>query len=76
MAPAGIASFERRSEHKSKIYTCEKAEVRLSAEFEKIFSNYKRDWNFFQELAPSYRKPATNWVMSAKRKATRINRLN
>jgi uncharacterized protein YdeI (YjbR/CyaY-like superfamily) len=76
MHPPRLASFEKQSEHKSKIYAYEKAEVTLSDEYEKKFKAHKKAWIFFQSLAPSYRKPATNWVMSAKQKATRIRRLN
>ena len=76
MHPTGLASFEKRSEHKSKIYAYEKSEVKLSDEYEKKFKAHRNAWSFFQSLAPSYRKPATNWVMSAKQEATRIKRLN
>ena len=76
MRPAGLASFEKRKEHKSKIYAYEKAEVKLSDKYEKKFKAHKKAWNYFQSLAPSYRKPATNWVMNAKQEVTRIKRLN
>jgi len=36
----------------------------------------KNAWEYFQALAPSYRKPSTNWVMSAKQEKTRLKRLN
>jgi len=32
-------------------------------------------WDFFQAQPPSYRKPATWWVMSAKKEETRRQRL-
>ena len=76
MKPAGLASFENRKENKSKIYSYENEEVKFSAEFEKQFKGNKIAWDYFQSLAPSYRKPSTNWVMSAKQEATRIKRLN
>lgn len=75
MEPAGLASYKKKSENKSRIYTYEKAPVILAAEFEKIFKANKKAWKYFQSLAPSYRKPSLNWVMSAKQKATRIKRL-
>ena len=75
MQPMGIAIYEKRSEHKSRIYSYEKEAVKLSREFEKVFKANKKAWIFFQSLAPSYRKPATNWVMSAKQEITRIKRL-
>ena len=76
MQASGLAAFEKRTESKSKIYSHEIAEVKLSPDFEKQFKENKIAWNYFQSLAPSYRKPATNWVMSAKQETTRIKRLN
>ena len=75
MKPAGLASFEKRKENRSKIYSYENGEVKLSPEFEKQFKANKIAWNYFQSLAPSYQKPSTNWVMSAKQETTRIKRL-
>lgn len=76
MQPAGIASFKLRKEDKSRIYTHEIAEVHFSDEFEKIFKANKKAWDYFQALAPSYKKVSKNWVMSAKQEITQIKRLN
>lgn len=76
MLPPGLASFEKRTENKSRIYAHEIAEANLSADFEKQFKANKIAWDYFQSLAPSYRKISANWVMSAKQEATRIKRLN
>jgi uncharacterized protein YdeI (YjbR/CyaY-like superfamily) len=76
MQPAGLTSFENRKENKSKIYSYENAEVKFSTEFEKQFKANKKAWDYFQSLAASYRKPSTNWVMSAKLETTRVKRLN
>lgn len=76
MQPAGLASFENRKENKSKIYSYENAEVKFSSEFEKQFKANKKAWEYFQSLAPSYRKPSTNWVMSTKQETTKLKRLN
>ena len=76
MQPAGLASFENRKENKSKIYSYENKEVKFSPELEKQFKANKKGWNYFQSLAPSYRKPSTNWVMSAKQETTKLKRLN
>ncbi len=76
MQPAGLASFEKRIESKSKIYSHEKDEVELTQDFKKQFKANKKAWDYFQLLAPSYRKVSTHWVMSAKQEATRIKRLN
>jgi uncharacterized protein YdeI (YjbR/CyaY-like superfamily) len=76
MHPAGLESFEKRIESKSKIYSHEKDEVELTQNFKKQFKANKKAWDYFQSLAPSYRKVSTHWVMSAKQEATRIKRLN
>jgi uncharacterized protein YdeI (YjbR/CyaY-like superfamily) len=75
MEPAGFASFENRKESKSKIYAYENAEVKLSTEFEKLFKANKKAWEYFQSLAPSYKKLSTHWVMRAKQDTTKIKRL-
>ncbi|OQP57292.1 bacteriocin-protection protein [Niastella vici] len=76
MQPAGVASFEKRIESKSKIYSHEKDEVELTQPYKKLFKANKKAWDYFQLLAPSYRKVSTHWVMSAKQETTRIKRLN
>src|SRR5580765_3340895 len=76
MRPAGLASFEKRIESKSKIYSYEKDEVELTPNLKKQFKANKKAWEYFQSLAPSYRKVSKNWVMSAKQETTQIKRLN
>ena len=76
MQPPGLVAFGGRTEIKSKIYAHENQEVKFSADFEKQFRANKKAWNYFQSLALSYRKPSSNWVMSAKQESTRIKRLN
>ena len=76
MQKAGLESYEKRTLCKSKIYAFENEEVKFSADFEKQFKANKKAWNYFQSLAPSYRKLSSSWVMSAKQEATRIKRLN
>jgi uncharacterized protein YdeI (YjbR/CyaY-like superfamily) len=76
MQPAGLSSFEKRTESKSKIYSYEKEQVELTPNFKKQFKANKKAWDYFQSLAPSYKKLSTHWVMSAKQESTRIKRLN
>lgn len=76
MHPKGVLAFEKRKEHKSKIYSYEKEPVILSAEFAGVFKANKEAWTFFQSLAPSYQRSAIHWVMTAKQRATSIKRLN
>ena len=76
MEPAGLASFEKRTEGKSKTYSYEKDKVELTQSFKKQFKANKKAWDYFQSLAPSYRKVSAHWVMSAKQGTTQIKRLN
>ena len=76
MQDAGLEIYKHRTNSKSKIYAFENEEVSLSIEFEKTFKENKIAWDFFQTLAPTYRKPSLNWVMSAKQEATKLKRLN
>lgn len=76
MQPAGHAAFEKRIESKSGIYSFEKEETELTPDFKKQFKANKKAWEYFQTLAPSYRKISTHWVMSAKQESTRKKRLN
>ncbi len=76
MQPAGLASFEKRTESKSKVYSHEKEEAELSQSFKKQFKTNKKAWDYFQSLAPSYRKVSAHWVMSAKQEATKLKRLD
>src|SRR5262245_29222384 len=59
MQPAGLASFEKRTEQKSKIYTYESEEAKFTQNFEKQFKANKKAWSYFQSLAPSYKKLST-----------------
>jgi uncharacterized protein YdeI (YjbR/CyaY-like superfamily) len=42
---------------------------------EKRFRVNRKAWRWFEEAAPSYRRVATHWVMTAKREETRQRRL-
>ena len=75
MHKAGLDIFKHRTENKSKIYAFENEEVKLSPNFEEIFKENKVAWNYFQNLASTYRKPSLNWVMSAKKETTKMKRL-
>ena len=76
MQPAGLASFEKRVGGRSKIYSYEKDEVEFTPAFKKQFKTNKKAWDYFQSLAPSYRKVSSLWVMGAKHETTKIRRLN
>jgi len=75
MKPAGLASFEKREEKKSRIYAYEKEPATLDKNYEKTFKANKKAWTFFKSQAPSYQKVLVHWIMSAKQEATQISRL-
>jgi uncharacterized protein YdeI (YjbR/CyaY-like superfamily) len=75
MQEAGLKAFHSRNEKKTNLYSHEKEAVELSAAFQKQFKAQKAAWQYFQALAPSYRKASVHWVMSAKQEATRLKRL-
>jgi uncharacterized protein YdeI (YjbR/CyaY-like superfamily) len=76
MHPAGLKAFEQRTGDRSEIYSYEQRKTaKLSPSQEKQFRTNKKAWDFFQAQPPSYRKPATWWIISAKKEETRQKRL-
>jgi uncharacterized protein YdeI (YjbR/CyaY-like superfamily) len=74
--PAGLKAFEARAPEKSGIYTYENRNAaELDAAAEAQFRANAAAWDFFQSQAPSYRRTAIWWVISAKQEATRQKRL-
>jgi uncharacterized protein YdeI (YjbR/CyaY-like superfamily) len=49
--------------------------VEFTPELLKKFRANKKAWAFFESQPPSYRKPVTWWIISAKQEATRERRL-
>ena len=75
MTPSGTKAFELRKENKSRIYSHETENIKLSDEYEKQFQANKIAWKFFENQAPSYRKVTIHWIMSAKQIKTQLSRL-
>ena len=76
LRPAGEAAFAARREDRSGVYSFEqRAEARLSEEQERRFQATPAAWTWFSGQAPSYRRAAIFWVVSAKREETRARRL-
>lgn len=76
MMPAGLDAFERRLEGNSGIYSYEQATpLALTPDEVKAFRRNKAAWEYFETVAPSYRKAVTHWIASAKREETRARRL-
>jgi uncharacterized protein YdeI (YjbR/CyaY-like superfamily) len=73
--PAGHAAFEKRDEARSRLYSYENRSRGFDAAREEEFRKHEGAWTFFEAQAPSYRKTAAFWVMSAKRNETRERRL-
>ncbi|CAD7799394.1 hypothetical protein CHRY9390_00480 [Chryseobacterium aquaeductus] len=75
MQPEGLKAFQLRKENKSRIYSHETEDVKLSDEYENQFKANKEAWEFFEKQAPSYKKVMIHWIMSAKQNKTQISRL-
>ncbi|AWH85361.1 bacteriocin-protection protein [Flavobacterium album] len=73
--PAGMAAFEKRKEHKSKIYSYEQEEhAGLPEAMEKEFRANKQAWDFFMDQAAWYRKQMLYRITSAKQEKTQQSR--
>ena len=75
MLPAGRRAFEARDAKKSAIYSYEQPLAALGPEAEASFRANADAWAWFEAQAPSYRRVAIYWVVSAKRPETRARRL-
>jgi uncharacterized protein YdeI (YjbR/CyaY-like superfamily) len=75
MTPAGLKAFEGRDEERANLYSHERENVAFDAEREAKFKAHPAAWAFFEAQAPSYRKAAIWWVVSAKQEKTRESRL-
>jgi uncharacterized protein YdeI (YjbR/CyaY-like superfamily) len=75
MHPAGIRTFAERDEKRTNRYSFENRDAKLTPEDEKAFRADKKAWAWFEAAAPSYRRPAIWWVVSAKKDETRARRL-
>ena len=75
VAPSGLVAFERRDKAKTEQYSYERRTRGLDPRYERMFQSNRPAWTFFQSQAPSYRRTATWWVMSAKQEDTRQRRL-
>jgi uncharacterized protein YdeI (YjbR/CyaY-like superfamily) len=74
MAPAGLAAFEARPAE-GPAYAFEQGRVALPAEALAALRADPAAWAYWSHAAPSYRKAAAWWVVSAKRPETRQRRV-
>jgi uncharacterized protein YdeI (YjbR/CyaY-like superfamily) len=75
MQPPGLEAFEARRENRSGIYSYEKRPARLPEPYAGELKAVPRAFEFFAGQAPSYRRAAIWWVISARQEATRLRRL-
>jgi len=75
MTKAGLAAFEARTPDRTGIYSFERPRAELPAALARAFRQHRAAWRNFQAMAPSYRRTATYWVVSARQEATRVRRL-
>lgn len=75
MQPSGLAAFAARREDRSGVYAYENADRDLPQEYAAQLAASAAAGAFWDEATPSYRKLATNWVLSAKQSATRDRRM-
>ena len=72
----GLEAYANRKESKSKVYSYEQRKTAtLSPEYQAQIKANPKAWEFFNKLAPSYKKATIHWVMSAKKEETRFKRL-
>ncbi|HEV3310840.1 MAG TPA: YdeI/OmpD-associated family protein [Chloroflexota bacterium] len=75
MRPAGQLAFEERDASRAEKYSYEREQASLSPAQESAFRREPNAWEFFERQAPSYRKAAIWWVVSARQEETRAKRL-
>lgn len=76
MYPAGLEAFAKMDPKNSKLAAFEKKNIpQLDKTFEEQIKANKKAWDFFSNLAPSYKKTTINWLMTAKREETKLRRL-
>lgn len=74
MQQAGIEIFKNRAESKPYDYAFKK-DLKLPTNFENQFKENSKAWDYFQSLAPSYKKHSIHWVISAVQEKTKLKRL-
>jgi uncharacterized protein YdeI (YjbR/CyaY-like superfamily) len=75
MRPAGLQAFAKRKENRSGIYAYEQRSATLVEPYAARLKKNRAAWNFFSAQPPYYQKTMNWWVVSARREATRLQRL-
>ncbi len=74
MRPAGLAAFERRTAARTGVYSFEQPDIDLPPGTVAALEADPAARAFWERQPPSYRKPATWWLLSAKKPETRRRR--
>src|SRR2546428_14178697 len=75
MRPAGLKTYQGRDPERANLYSYERTMASFAPEQEASFRANRKAWEFFDAQAPSYRRAATWWVVSAKKDETKVKRL-
>lgn len=73
MRPEGLELFHARKDAEG--YSVDSMNVELAKAYQDRLKANAKAWEFFEALAPSYRRQSVYWVMSAKRDVTQLKRL-
>jgi uncharacterized protein YdeI (YjbR/CyaY-like superfamily) len=76
MRPAGLKAFEARRSNKSGVYSYERRPEGLVPPYTAMLAKHPAAKKFFDAQAPSYRRAASWWVISAKKDESRLRRAN
>jgi uncharacterized protein YdeI (YjbR/CyaY-like superfamily) len=74
MAPAGVTAFEARTENRTGQYSYEQRPDELIEPYAGMLASHAPAHRFFSHQAPSYRRAAIWWVISARQEETRRQR--
>lgn len=74
MHKSGLRAFHQWEAKNSDRHSFERDHLLLSSSDEAKFKENEKAWNFFHTQAPSYRKTAVWWVISARQEQTRLKR--
>lgn len=75
MHQKGIEAFNKKIAERSKIYSYERKNVKLSENLEDEIKKNKKAWKYFNDLPPSIKQISSHWIMSAKKEETKKSRL-
>ena len=75
VAPAGLATFQARTDAPPGKYSNENKEASFDAAMLRQFKANRPAWHWFEAQSSSFKRVAVHWVTSAKKPETRATRL-